>query len=131
MACDPQKTCSKLWPSRTGNDWIRYDITLPSHFDHMTFPFNTITQHRLSILSYIIPSQSHHTYMFVVSSSCSHTKRGDSVLNVLRDMTESFYEPTVVFCNALLDGALFIGDTKVTHTLSSHLTNTPYHHTLS
>ena len=33
-------------------------------------------------------------------------------------MTESFYEPTVVFCNVLLDGALFVGDTKVLRVLS-------------
>ena len=57
----------------------------------------------------------------------SHTKRGDAVLNVLRDMTESFYEPSVVFCNALLDGALFIGDTKVLRVLSTwYLNNFPH-----
>jgi hypothetical protein len=59
-----------------------------------------------------------------VAIAYSHTKRGDAVLNVLRDMTDASYAPSISFCNILLDGALFIGDTKVLRVLSSwYITN--------
>ena len=48
-----------------------------------------------------------------VALAYSREHRSEEVLNVLRDMTEAHFEPSIEFCNALLEVVLLEGDTKV------------------
>jgi uncharacterized membrane protein YgcG len=56
-------------------------------------------------------------YEAVALAFC-HTQRNDSVIEVLRHMTQASHEPSLAFCDVLLNNALFLGHTTLLRVLS-------------